>query len=428
MKVMVVNAYVRENAGDAALLSVLLDQLESAFPGCDICVSSMEDPRVRNDFYGHTNIGSIRRYTGDEQLPRLCRIGRKVLIAAVGPTWFRSARAAWRRCARFLPSEARAEVQAVESSDLIVSLGGGYLSGTKSLGSRLHLSYSLLPVVLGQRLGKPVVFAPQSFGPWGSARQARRVGRCLSRARLVLAREDGSLDVLKEMGTKSSVMGRAVDSAFSFGAPAQNWRQRLALDVDEVLVGITARKWLDPERQSRYERALASVIDQIQAAPGQRAILIPQVMSAYQSDDDRIVNTRIAAYCRADRQPLLLAGWSSHYELKALYKELDCLIGTRLHSVIFSLTSYVPSIAIGYEHKTLGVMHDLGLERWFLRIEDVTEARLTDLVQRLMHSRASYLLHLKEVLPPYMERANEVSALIKQAYGRHQSLLGSDAT
>jgi colanic acid/amylovoran biosynthesis protein len=56
MKVMVVNAYVRENAGDAALLSVLLDQLESAFPGCEICVSSMEDPRVRADFSGHANI------------------------------------------------------------------------------------------------------------------------------------------------------------------------------------------------------------------------------------------------------------------------------------------------------------------------------------------------------------------------------------
>ncbi|MCW3036519.1 MAG: hypothetical protein JWM17_1831 [Actinobacteria bacterium] len=428
MKVMVVNAYVRENAGDAALLSVLLDQLESAFPGCDICVSSMEDPRVRDNFSGHTNIGSIRRYTGDEQEPRLSRIARKVLIGAVGLCWFRYASGAWRRCARILPSEARAEVQAVESSDLIVSLGGGYLSGTNSLGSRLHLFYSLLPVVLGQRLGKPVIFAPQSFGPWGSARQARRIGRCLSRASLVLAREERSLDVLKEMGTRPSVMGRAVDSAFSFDAPAQNWRQHLALDADEVLVGITARKWLDPERQDRYERALAAVIDQIQARPGQHAILIPQVMSAYQSDDDRIVNTRVAAYCRAGRQPLLLAGWSSHYDLKALYKELDYLIGTRLHSVIFSLTSSVPSIAIAYEHKTLGVMRDLGLESWCLRIEDVTEPRLTELVERLMHDRASYLMHLKEVLPPYTERASEVSALIKQAYDRGQSLLGSDTT
>jgi colanic acid/amylovoran biosynthesis protein len=426
MKVMVVNAYVRENAGDAALLSVLLDQLESAFPGCEICVSSMEDPRVRADFSGHANIGSIRRYTGDEQDPMLSRIARKVLIRAVGPSWFRYGRTPWRRSARFLPSEARAEVLAVESSDLIVSLGGGYLSGTTSLGSRLHLYFSLLPVFLGLRLGKPVVFAPQSFGPWGNARQARRIGRCLSRASLVLAREDRSLDVLKEMGTKPSVVGRAVDSAFSFHAPAQDWRHRLALGADEVLVGITARKWLDPERQDRYERALAAVIDQVQADSGQRTILIPQVMSAYQSDDDRLVNERVAAHCRADRQPLLLAGWSSHHDLKALYQELDFLIGTRLHSVIFSLTSYVPSIAIAYEHKTLGIMGDLGLGNWCLRIEDATEPRLTELVKRLMRDRASYLVHLKEVLPPYIERAGEVSTLIKQAYEQHQSVLGSE--
>jgi colanic acid/amylovoran biosynthesis protein len=285
----------------------------------------------------------------------------------------------------------------------------------------LHLSYSFLPVVLGHRLGKPVIFAPQSFGPWASRRQALRIGRCLSRASLVLAREDPSLEALRAMGVDSRVMARAVDSAFAFDAPAQGWRQRLSLGVDDVVVGITARNWLEPELQDRYERALAAVIDQIQIHPNMRAVLIPQVKSAYQGDDDRIVNERVAAYCRADRPPLVVADWSNHYELKALYADLDLLIGTRLHSVIFSLTSSVPSIAIGYEHKTIGIMRDLGLEDWFLGIEDVTGPRLIQLVERLIHERASYLAHLSKVLPPYIDRAKDFPLLMRHAYQRHES-------
>ena len=45
-----------------------------------------------------------------------------------------------------------------------------------------------------------------------------------------------------------------------------------------------------------------------------------------------------------------------------------------------------------------------------------------------MEDRASYLVHLKEVLPPYVERAGEVSALIGKAYEGHGSLKASEAT
>ena len=45
---------------------------------------------------------------------------------------------------------------------------------------------------------------------------------------------------------------------------------------------------------------------------------------------------------------------------------LDYLVGTRFHSVIFALAARVPCIAIGYEHKTRGIMRDLSLDGWVL--------------------------------------------------------------
>ena len=75
-----------------------------------------------------------------------------------------------------------------------------------------------------------------------------------------------------------------------------------------------------------------------------------------------------------------------HRQIKAAYNQLDFLIGTRFHSVIFSLTSGVPCIAIEYEHKSRGIMRELGLEHWVLAIGDVTEARLGRLFDKLVAS------------------------------------------
>ena len=43
-RIVLVNSYVRENAGDAALLSVCLDQVRRAAPGAELVIAGMESP------------------------------------------------------------------------------------------------------------------------------------------------------------------------------------------------------------------------------------------------------------------------------------------------------------------------------------------------------------------------------------------------
>jgi colanic acid/amylovoran biosynthesis protein len=58
--------------------------------------------------------------------------------------------------------------------------------------------------------------------------------------------------------------------------------------------------------------------------------------------------------------------------LKAVYSNFYFFIGTRFHSIIFSLTSLVPSIAIGYGgNKALGIMGDFSLDDYVVQIQDV---------------------------------------------------------
>jgi colanic acid/amylovoran biosynthesis protein len=419
MKILVVNAFIREAVGDGALLGVLVSQLESAFPDSKIVVSSLEDPRSHPHFEGHVNIGSSRRYGASEEVIRIRRALRKILLSAIGLFWFRGHPGLYHCLARILPAEVRVEFDALEQADLVVSVGGGYLNGTKGLGGNLSVDSMLLPLRLAGRLTKPLICGPQSFGPLATAYQRRAVKHVLGRADLVLVREDVSLQLLAELGLSSDHIQRGVDSAFAFASERwAGWRTRLGLPADDIVVGLTARQWLNRQEQEAYERKLAYFIDHVQRNPHQHIVLIPQVISSLVGEDDRRVNRRIANYC-SGRAPRLIETIHDFREMKSLYQELDFTVGMRFHSVIFALTSMVPAIAIEYHHKAVGIMADLGLSRWVVPIESLDSESLVARFEDLVHSRSAYKRHLESVLPDYIQRAKDAAVAFKEAYASH---------
>ena len=261
--------------------------------------------------------------------------------------------------------------------------------------------------------GTPVVFGPQSYGPFSGHVQRRFVGYVLNRAALVVAREQISVDELERCGVLPSVISRGVDSAFALGASssvlggtvARDWRAELAVEDNDVLVGITARRYLAPPAQKRYERVIVDLVDLIQDQPGYRVVLIPQVTTDYLGDDDRLANRAIAQACRT--APTILEASIDYHELRSLYEFLHVLIGTRFHSVIFALLGRTPCIAIAYEHKTRGIMSDLGLADWVLAIEDVTTEKLWHLFTELEQQPDAYVDKLDIAMPGYVERAED---------------------
>jgi colanic acid/amylovoran biosynthesis protein len=342
---------------------------------------------------------------------------RKVLVACLALLWFRGPRAMYRFIARLFPAEVRDELDAVENADLVVSCSGGYLNAPGTVSGDLSVYCTLAAITIAERLGTPVIFAPQSVGPFGHKRQRRSAQRALQRANLVLVREDVSYELVESLGVNPPTLRRGVDSAFAFRpGPSDGWRDRLSLGRDDVVVGLTARVWLPAPRQELLDRALARFIDHVHSNPGFRVVLIPQNTSALVGEDDRDVNRRIAGYCHGPRAPILVEDRCDPTEITGLYASLDFLVGMRFHSVIFALTSYVPSMAIEYHYKSRGIMEDLGLEEWVLALDDVTENRIGMLFDRLVRQRHEYKMHLQDVLPAYVEQADGIWELMKHAY------------
>ena len=413
--VLVVNAYVRENAGDAALLAVCLRQVRAAFPGARVSIAGMEDRALRPSFDGAPNLGSIRRYVADGAIGTPRRVLRKAVGFPVGLVCLLLPRTAARLLLPLLPGEVRREAAAVAEADLVVSMGGGYFSAGPGPDGYQNLFYVALPLLLTQRLRVPLVLAPQSFGPFAAPVQRRLAGYVVRHASMALAREDLSVDILAGCGARGAPVRRSVDSGFAFAPPMRaDWHARLGVAPGVPLVAVTARQWLAPREQEVYERALATTIDALRS-DGSAVVLVPQVTSGYLGDDDRIVERRIADYCAAP--PLRVHEQVDYGELKGLYAQCSFVLGTRFHSVIFALASLVPCIAIEYEHKTRGIMRDLGLESWVLPITEVSAQRLGSLVERLRTERQDYLRTLTDHLPAYVARAEELTELLRTVAG-----------
>ena len=143
-------------------------------------------------------------------------------------------------------------------------------------------------------------------------------------------------------------------------------------------------------------------------------IFIPQVTSQLFDDDDRSVAKRIIVKMKEKSFVWGIEQEMSHYEIKSFYANMNYIVGTRFHSVIFSLTSYVPAVAIEYEHKTRGIMKDLDLTDWVIKLEDLTAERLIKKFDKLVLKQEEYIASLKAQIPSYIKDARGAVDTIKQ--------------
>lgn len=427
--VVIVNSWERGNRGDAVLLECVIAQVRETLPGSRIRIAGIEAPGDYPDFAGVENLGSTRRWMTDARVPSARHLARRAVavalfVAFAVPGSGRMAR--W--IARICPPEVRAEIEAIIGADVVIAAAGGYLHGGPSIARSLLLAGIGFPLWVARAARVPVVCAPQSFGPFVGPFQTGLVRRLLGGpATRVLVREGISLGQLRELGVQAIP---AVDPAFAYRSATTVDPADHGLPVDRRLVLVTARSWLDADRQRHFESELAAGLGAIlDRDPAAVVVLVPQVACATQTDDDRPVHARIAAAIRRPGRVFDLGGDLTHDEVWALYRHAHTVIGTRFHSVIFGLSAGVPAIAIQYEHKTRGIMRDLGLERWVIDMDDVTAARVADLHAALDEEREACRARLRQSIGPYARRADRGirDALVDVVTSGPQPALGEES-
>ncbi|MDF3008927.1 MAG: colanic acid biosynthesis protein [Enterobacter kobei] len=67
-------------------------------------------------------------------------------------------------------------------------------------------------------------------------------------------------------------------------------------------------------------------------------------------------------------------------EMGKIFSACDLTVGTRLHSAIISMNFGTPAIAINYEHKSAGIMQQLGMPEMAIDIRHLLDGSLASMV------------------------------------------------
>jgi colanic acid/amylovoran biosynthesis protein len=408
MRILILNTCSTLNRGDAAIVLGQIRLLQKTCPGADVALTS-KTPALDRAFYDPLGV---------EVLPP-----------------FISALSSYRGAGRKLSEGARALVavgdkrrllQSLRQADLVLSCGGGYFYSYRGLLPGTTFWQNVVHAYLAAALHKPLLFLPQSFGPFASPLARRGVRHLLERGSVlhVFAREEISYHLLRDM------VGQAVqarlslcpDMAFYLAADGlgPTTRDEEPGAARPTLV-MNLRPWAFPEardpaaRREGYMQAMLAAADHFVRRYRGQVVVVPQALGPDPAEDDRGI---CEEFCRRARTLPAAAqavqyrepGTSSLTEYLALLAGARLLVGTRLHSCILALLSGVPALSVGYQYKSQGTLDLLGLGCLNLDIQDLEADRLLALVEATMDR--------------HRELRQEISQRVGQACGQIGAKVG----
>jgi colanic acid/amylovoran biosynthesis protein len=324
----------------------------------------------------------------------------------------------------FYSKQTAQSVRQFRAAEVLFVKGGGFIHAYGEKTAPYLMWFFLFYVRLGKAMGKKVVFLPNSYGPFQGFTVANQVRSVFASLDKVYAREALSAQKLGEL------MGNPIPVSPDLGfylqmdasTDALELLKRYGLDpAQQKLVGITIRPWRFPglsnpeQLYANYLQSVKSLAIQL-VESGYHVVFCNQSIGPNAHEDDRNAIKEV------------LYNWnhpSVHWIdenlpcdlLKSVYSHFYAFVGTRFHSVIFSLTSCVPSIAIGYGgNKAKGIMADFNMPDFTLPIETVSPELLKQLFTNLEQAHPQIQAQLAQqnelLLAKRAQLINELKTLI----------------
>ena len=270
--------------------------------------------------------------------------------------------------ASFLLEEAYC--RAYFDSDIVLDLSGDSFSdkGAFSLINMLGIFIALV-------LRKPVVIYSQSIGPF--RKLTMPLARlCFNKARLITVREEISRRYLEAIRVKKVPVYHVADCAFALSPVAPEKAREILVKEgicrdDSPLVGISVSgvmASLAEEKTSKlptfhdkgnsYFILMAQLVDSIIENLQAKVVLIPHVIAPpWWLADDRFVCQEICHLARNKDSLGCIGHDHTPEELKGIIGQCDLFIGSRMHANIAALSMCVPTIALGWSHKSVSYTH-----------------------------------------------------------------------
>ncbi|MBV8971163.1 MAG: polysaccharide pyruvyl transferase family protein [Sphingomonadaceae bacterium] len=270
---------------------------------------------------------------------------------------------------RFEPFSTRSALafaRTIGRMDAVLDIGAG--DSFTDLYPAKRLAWIVLSKVAAIAQRVPLVFSPQTIGPFtGGTAAKRRLGALarwtMRRARAVVVRDDRSRDAVRAMVPGVEPV-YSVDVAFALPwtpLPPVPGKRRIGLNVSGLLWrgGYTGRGEFDLGYD--YKALMEGVIEALLADDSVSVELIAHVRGGPGSPDD---DGSLADELKA-RWPALVRvpDFASPSAAKSHIAGLDALVGARMHACIAAFSSGVAVVPVSYSRKFEGLFGSLGYTR-----------------------------------------------------------------
>lgn len=408
--------YTWGNKGDAALALSFLPWLKSTFETEEITLTSFT-PELDAPHYGHPVLEMIvrprtplhkyssaiaRRVPGAGFILTPLRMIYVSLILMYLSVWAKQYLRNPLRARRFVPRHVWGVAEAISSSDLVVSIPGGYLNALRYTDD-LWL-FHVPTFMLASYLGKPAVLGPCSVGPFTRSHRGFAI-RTLDACQLILTREDESVALMRELGVADEKIVRTPDMAFAFPLTPttevglESIAGVLNFARGREIIGVSVREHSFPghanpkEMQRQYLGYVADSVSQVAESGEAVVVIVPQTLEDIPVGAEFL---KVLAARHPSVEALAVSADLTPSELTDLYAKFRLLVGTRMHANILSMSAGTPVAAIAYEPKTMGILSRMGLPEWCVYIDQLDNGRLDALVERQWNDAARLGVTAKE--------------------------------
>lgn len=311
----------------------------------------------------------------------------------------------------FLSPSKKKTVHLFEKSSACFVKGGGFLHDTNGGITGLYtMYYQLFHIKLALSLNKKVFIMPNSFGPFKNSTSSKLVQKTLSKCTFVSAREsissNGETNGLKKDYHLFPDLAFFLKSDEKFNA--QNYLKNHNIDYkNKKLVALTLRPYRFPnstnptEKYKEYKdtfEKFAIWLNQNNYTP----LFVVHTTSKNKHEHDyACIEEIIKKISKKCNYFVLNDNTLNCREIKKIYGLCEFVIGTRFHSVIFSVSQGIPAISITYGgNKGDGITKDIDGGKYAIKIEELNFKTLKTKFQLLEKDRKEEI----EKLDTYMKK------------------------
>lgn len=333
--------------------------------------------------------------------------------------WYRPESWAQVRVAQALGTWANPVARKLARADAVLDLSAG--DSFTDLYGPARLASVSAPKKAAIRAGRPLVLLPQTYGPFSTVPGRKLAEDLVQAATIAYARDAWSYDRLLELagdGADTNRLRRGVDVAFALEPrrPPAAVEDHLADLSGHVVAGVNVSGLLRTRSAAQrfglagdYLSTITELVQRLVKA-GAHVLFVPHVHTAEGAGESDItaINSVRSNLSTADAsQTSILPAELDAAQIKWCLAKLSWFIGSRMHSTIGALSSFVPTFSYAYSDKARGVFESCDMVDQAADARELAGPAAVESMMLSFDERDGLAQRLSTTVPPVIEQSRK---------------------